>query len=221
MTCTEFERVLPEIIDGGRTIEQEGHLGSCPACWELVRDLHSISIQARLLRSEEAEPNARVWRFIEIALRQEGLIREPQQVEPQPAKIEVSRSRRWWSSAWWLPVSAMLLVSAGVLRYQQRRPVEPTTASKQPVVVSDLTLSDDQQLLQTRDDQQLLETVQTRSPAMLASYQANLKNVNAYIRDAEDSAKNNPNDEEAQRILMNAYAQKSMVYEMALDRSMP
>jgi hypothetical protein len=63
--------------------------------------------------------------------------------------------------------------------------------------------------------------VQTRSPAMLASYQANLKNVNAYIRDAEDSAKNNPNDEEVQRILMNAYEQKSMVYEMALDRSMP
>jgi hypothetical protein len=209
MTCTEFERVLPEIIDGGRTIEQEGHLGSCPACWELVRDLHSISIQARLLRTEEAEPSARVWRFIEIALRQEGLIREPQPAEPQPAKISASRSRRWWSSAWLLPVSAMLLVSAGVLRYQHR-PVDPSTVSKEPVVVSELN-----------DDQQLLQTVQTRSPAMLASYQANLKNVNAYIRDAEDSAKNNPNDEEAQRILMNAYEQKSMVYEMALDRSLP
>jgi hypothetical protein len=211
MTCTEFERVLPEIIDGGRTIEQEGHLGSCPACWELVRDLHSISIQARLLRTEEAEPSARVWRFIEIALRQEGLIREPQQIEPQQAAIAGSRFRRWWSSAWLLPVSAMLLVTAGILRYQHR-PVFSTSISKEPVVMSDLALSDDQQLLQT---------VQTRSPAMLASYQANLKNVNAYIRDAEDSAKNNPNDEEAQRILMNAYAQKSMVYEMALDRSMP
>jgi hypothetical protein len=211
MTCTEFERELPEIIDGGRTIEQEGHLGSCPACWELVHDLHSISSQARLLRTEEAEPSARVWRFIEITLRHEGLIREPSQAEPQQARAAVSPFRRWWSSAWLLPVSAMLLVSAGVLRYQHRS-VNSTTVSKEPVVVSDLALSDDQQLLQT---------VQTRSPAMLASYQANLKNVNAYIRDAEDSAKNNPNDEEAQRILMNAYAQKSMVYEMALDRSMP
>jgi len=202
MTCTEFERVLPEIIDGGRTMEQEGHLGSCPACWELVRDLNSISSQARLLRTEETEPNARVWRFIENALRQEGLIREPQQVEPQ-AKVDVSRFRRWWSSAWLLPVSAMLLVSAGVLRYQHRS-VDPSTVSKE-VEVSDLL---------PNDDQQLLQTVQTRSPAMLASYQANLKNVNAYIRDAEDSAKNNPNDEEVQRILMNAYEQKSMVYEI-------
>jgi hypothetical protein len=207
MTCTEFERVLPEIIDGGRTIEQDGHLGSCPACWELVRDLHSISSQAKLLRTEEAEPSARVWRFIEIALRQEGLIREPQQAEPQQAKIAVSGFRRW-SSAWWLPVSAMLLVSAGVLRYQHRS-IDPTAVNKEPVVVA------------LSDDQQLLQTVETRSPGMLASYQANLKNVNAYIRDAEDSAKNNPNDEEAQRILMNAYEQKSMVYEMALDRSMP
>jgi hypothetical protein len=217
MTCTEFERVLPEIIDGGRTMEQEGHLGSCAACWELVRDLNSISSQARLLRSEEAEPSARVWRSIEIALRQEGLIRDPQQVGPQQAKVAVSRFRPWWSSAWLLPVSAMLLVSAGVLRYQHR-PVGPSTVSKESVVLSDLTLNDDQRLY---DDQQLLQTVQTRSPAMLASYQANLKNVNAYIRDAEDSAKNNPNDEEVQRILMNAYEQKSMVYEMALDRSMP
>jgi hypothetical protein len=211
MTCTEFELLLPEVIDGGRTMEQEGHLVSCPACWELVRDLNSISSQARLLRSEESEPSARVWRFIEISLRQEGLIREPRQVEHQQAKVAVSGFRRWWSSAWLLPVSAMLLVSAGVFRYQHR-PVAPSTVSEKPVVLSDLALNDDQQLLQT---------VETRSPAMLASYQANLKNVNAYIRDAEDSAKNNPNDEEAQRILMNAYEQKSMVYEMALDRSMP
>jgi hypothetical protein len=45
--------------------------------------------------------------------------------------------------------------------------------------------------------------------------------VNAYIEDAEASAKQNPTDEEAQQSLMNAYEQRSMVYEMALDRSQP
>jgi hypothetical protein len=218
MTCTEFERVLPEIIDGSRTIEQEGHLGSCLACRELVHDLNSISSQARLLRSEEAEPNARVWRFIEIALRQEGLIRDPQPVEPQQPKMGVSRFRRWRASAWLLPVSAMLLVSAGVLRYQHRA-TDPATVSKGPDVAFNPEVALNPEV--AYDDQQLLETVETRSPAMLASYQANLKNVNAYIHDAEDSARNNPNDEEAQRILMNAYEQKSMVYEMALERSLP
>ena len=42
-----------------------------------------------------------------------------------------------------------------------------------------------------------------------------------YIRDAEQTVQNDPNDEEAQRSLMAAYEQKAMVYEMALDRSLP
>lgn len=45
--------------------------------------------------------------------------------------------------------------------------------------------------------------------------------MNSYIRDAEQSARANPDDEEAQQYLMNAYEQKAMVYELAMDRSMP
>jgi hypothetical protein len=71
------------------------------------------------------------------------------------------------------------------------------------------------------DDQQLLEVVAARTPSMRASYEANLQNVNAYIRDAEQTVQNDPNDEEAQRSLMAAYDQKAMVYEMALNRSLP
>ncbi len=56
---------------------------------------------------------------------------------------------------------------------------------------------------------------------MRTSYADNLQNVNAYIRDAEQTVQNDPNDEEAQRSLMAAYEQKAMVYEMALDRSLP
>jgi hypothetical protein len=53
---------------------------------------------------------------------------------------------------------------------------------------------------------------------MRESYGANLENADAYIQDAEDAAKNNPNDEEAQRYVINAYEQRAMIYEMALDR---
>jgi hypothetical protein len=52
-------------------------------------------------------------------------------------------------------------------------------------------------------------------------YEANLRDIDAYIQDAEASAKQDPNDEEAQVSLMNAYQQRSMVYEMAMDRSLP
>jgi len=66
-----------------------------------------------------------------------------------------------------------------------------------------------------------MEVVGSRTPSMRTSYADNLQNVNAYIRDAEQTVQNDPNDEEAQRSLMAAYEQKAMVYEMALDRSLP
>ena len=67
----------------------------------------------------------------------------------------------------------------------------------------------------------MLAAVASRSPAMQAQYASNLQNVNAYIRDAEESAQADPNDEEAQQIVMDAYEQRAAVYEMALDRSLP
>jgi len=76
MTCEEFERVLRELGDSHH-IEQEAHLKSCSACSDLVSDLSAISHQARLLQGCE-EPSPWVWNSIEAALRQEGLIRQPE-----------------------------------------------------------------------------------------------------------------------------------------------
>jgi predicted anti-sigma-YlaC factor YlaD len=83
MTCEELERVLPELGDG-HTIEQEAHLKSCSACSDLVADLNAISQQARLLQGSE-QPSPWIWNSIEVALQQEGLIRQPHLVRSQPA----------------------------------------------------------------------------------------------------------------------------------------
>ena len=74
MNCAEFQEILPEVFEGGRTAEQESHLKSCSACSGLVAELDLIAREARQLQ-EGAEPNPRVWNSIEIALRQEGIIR--------------------------------------------------------------------------------------------------------------------------------------------------
>ncbi len=74
MTCEEFERVLPE-VENDRSREQKFHLDACTSCADLVADLNAISQQARLLRDTD-EPSPRVWNSIEVALLQEGLIRE-------------------------------------------------------------------------------------------------------------------------------------------------
>ena len=210
MTCEEFERVLPE-LGSGHNIEQEEHLKSCSACSDLVADLSSISQQARLLQASE-EPSPWVWNSIEVALQQEGLIRQPQQAQARTLAPLLG-----WKLRWLVPAAAMFLVVFGVLMFQrgtgqphvvqqQTQPVGVVTAGLQPMA---------------GDDLQLLRTVGERMPSMQAEYEANLRSVNAYIQDAERSAHSDPNDEVAQQYLRNAYQQKAMVYEMALDRSLP
>ena len=70
------------------------------------------------------------------------------------------------------------------------------------------------------EDQQILDAVAVQAPMMKASYEDNLRSVNAYIRDAEQSVEQNPYDEEARQYPMEAYEQKAMLYDMALNRSL-
>jgi hypothetical protein len=45
--------------------------------------------------------------------------------------------------------------------------------------------------------------------------------LNDYIRDSQSVVNENPNDEEARRSLMEAYQQKALLFELAMDRSLP
>lgn len=273
MTCAEFEHLLPEIVDGPRTAEQEAHLTSCRACAGVVADLHLISQQAGALQAAEepdprvwnsiagtlgqwqsemdliseqaralqaseepsprvwssiqatlgqwqsemdavageagrladVEPSPRVWNSLEIALREEGLIRQPQR-----DRLVAAASPRRWGWAWLAPLAAVLLVTGTMVYERGDAPV-----AMQRIAVGKLATAT------LNEDQQMLEAVASRAPAMRAVYESNLRNVNAYISDAEQTVKNDPTDEAAQESLVNAYEQKSMLYEMALDRSLP
>jgi malate synthase len=218
MNCAEFQEFLPDVIDGGRTAEQEAHLRSCLLCAELIAELNLISSEAPQL-AEFADPSPRVWNSLEIALRREGLIREPQRgLELVPP---VKRS---WTLAWLAPVATMAVLAFGVFVYQraahEHQPVAQVPTSV-PAVTNLKAGRNLKNVSNMNDDRQLLEAVASRSPAMQAQYASNLQNVNAYIRDAEESAQADPNDVEAQQIVMDAYEQRAAVYEMALDRSLP
>jgi hypothetical protein len=217
MNCTQFQEILPDVIDGGRNAEQEAHLQSCPLCSSLVADLHLIAGEARQLQ-EFADPAPRVWNSIEIALRQEGLIRDP---ELRPTLLPPLK--RHWSLAWLAPVSVAALLAFGVFVYQRvaHQPQVANAPVVVPAAVSNIQTAKNLKIVNTKDDQQLLEAVGSRSPAIQAAYASNLENVNAYIRDAEESAQADPNDEEAQQLVMDAYEQRATIYEMALDRSLP
>jgi len=216
MNCAEFERFLPDILDSDRTAEQESHLKFCSTCSDLLSDLKAISQQARLLQGSD-EPSRRVWNSIEIALRQEGLIRPP---ERELILIQgFSRRRRM---TWLVPVAAALVVAFGVLRYERRPAVRQAGPLVSPTLVAEAPPAGPAtRRWSPGSDEQLLKLVSSHSPTLLASYQADLRDVNSYIRDAEQSVETNPNDAEAQQYLMDAYDQKAMVYEMALNRSLP
>jgi hypothetical protein len=222
MNCREFQRVLPELMEGGGNAEQEGHVACCSPCSNLVSDLKAISSAARLLQGSE-EPSPRVWNSLEIALRQEGLIRQP-----PPSSRSISAPSRRWRLAWLAPAAAAVVIISGLI-LSRRRVEEPRVAQSPAAPLSSTSLPARAATAGAvayftgvaNDDQQLLEEIGSRSPAMRAEYAANLQTVNAYIRDAEESAKEDPSDQEAQQSVMNAYEQRAMVYQMALDRSLP
>jgi hypothetical protein len=176
----------------------------------LVAELLVIACSAGDLRAAH-EPDPRVWKFIEASLRREGLIR------PQRRSLSLlpSLGSQWSWARWLLPAAALLLVSLGI--YLRQRSQTTDTAAQNvitvPVAVSDAAVAG-------LNDDDLLQEVGQQSPALQEQYADNLRHVNQYIQDAKNTVAADPNDEEARRTLMEAYEQKAMLFELALDRSL-
>lgn len=71
------------------------------------------------------------------------------------------------------------------------------------------------------DDQQLIAQVSAVDPAARGAYESSLREANSYIADAQLEAQRDPNDAAAQELLLDAYQQKAMLYQMAIARSLP
>jgi len=112
MTCSEFQRELPEFMEEGGSAELQAHIRSCTECSGLVTTLESIVREARNLQASE-EPSPRVWNSIEIVLRQEKLIRDPQP-ERRHSIIPSLRQHRG-IAAGLVPTAAVILVEAADL----------------------------------------------------------------------------------------------------------
>lgn len=68
------------------------------------------------------------------------------------------------------------------------------------------------------EDQQFLSAVSTLAPSMRDSYENQLREVNADIRETQAYVDRNPGDADARQHLMDAYQQKALLYQIALDR---
>jgi len=194
--------------ESGRSAEQRAHLKHCPDCAKLVADLLVIACAAGDLRAAH-EPHPRVWKSIEASLRREGLVR------PQRRGLSLlpSLGSQWSWARWMAPAAALLLISMGIyLRQNTRTHVPPQQVSPQAKV-------DHQVTIDGLNDSDLLQEIAQQTPALQEQYTDNLRRVNQYIQDAKDIVAADPNDEEARRSLMEAYQEKAMLFELALDRS--
>ncbi len=240
MNCADVQHVLPEMIDGSGSPEYQAHLKSCPECSELVSDLDLIASESKQL-AEVDEPADRVWVRIAAELRAEGIIREAEATPARPVLVPSSGRRRW--NAWWLvPVAAALVVAGSyviqprpastiaekpAVTVPQQAPAvaQPTPAVTQPAPVVAkakkapvlIPFPKDNAIASEQDDQEFLREVSRRAPMMRATYENQLRTVNSYIHDAQAYAEANPGDEDARQHLMDAFEQKSMLYQMALD----
>lgn len=205
MNCVELQQSLAEVEDGSMP-EQRAHLVACPACSTLVKELDLIIAAAGQLQAAD-EPSARVWNSISIALRQEGLIRPQRATRPPVSSFGAS----WGAARWLVPAAAMVLLAVGIY---VRRESLPQPVAQQASLAMASTNPD-------LNDDDLMQEIAANAPAMKTEYAENLRRVNESIREAQGFLDQSPDDEDARRSLMDAYHQKSMLFEMAMERSLP
>jgi hypothetical protein len=215
MTCAEFQKVLPYIIETGGNAEEEQHLRECHVCSDLVNDLRYIAEQAKLLVPME-EPPPKVWDGIRGSLEREGLVR------PARARGRLLGSQSWGAIPWVAGLALLILVAFGAFVYQRARVEQLKAETTSPTATAEngdrdglATRSNLRTVSTDQDDEQILQQVSASQPAMTSSFRDNLKQVNASIADAKKAVQEKPDDADTRQALIRAYQQKAMLYEMA------
>ena len=123
----------------------------------------------------------------------------PAPVTPPAASAAVSASA---------PASALSSAPQQLAKKKSAKPNDVVASAAKPAAEPE----------PSAEDQQFLSVVSTRAPSMRATYENQLKAVNAHIREVQAYLDRNPGDAEARQHLMDAYQQKALLYQIALDR---
>ena len=208
MNCQKFQEALPYIIESGGNAEEEEHLRTCPACAGLVEDLKYIAMQAKLLLPMH-DPSPRVWTGIEQSLRRQGMLQEGRMSLMGHVNV-LPQAKSWTPVGWAMAALALTAFTFLLINYH---PQLPQTSNSAQNVNAPLPLKP--------EDEQLVSKVSQQAPAERGAYEESLREVNAYISDAEQAVAGDPEDAVAREQLVNAYQQREIVYQMATARAMP
>lgn len=222
MNCTEFQRELPDIIENGGSAEQMAHLKSCAVCSDLVKDLKYIADAAKLLVPME-EPSPRVWQGIEKSLKNEGLVRPAGGPErPEPFLMPGAKFLHPFAYGQTFQRFRVTITTAAfviVIIFALIAYVRSNNNHQKTLVAQSRMDSNPSAAIADQADQMVLNQVSAQHPAMRATYENNMRNVDTYITDAKQSVAEDPDDQNARDQLMNAYEQKDALYGMAMDQA--
>lgn len=122
-----------------------------------------------------------------------------------------TQTKSWTPVGWLMALAAITVFAAVLVNYKPHLPTTQSTAQNSSVQSSQLA----------RDDQQVISRMSQEDPAVGRAYEESLKETNAYISDAEQAVRLDPEDAVAQQQLVEAHAQKQMLYQMATARALP
>ncbi len=123
------------------------------------------------------------------------------------------------ASATPVPTPASALATEQLAKTSTKLVLPAESAAKSSTRTSaEIAVTTDPELEPSTEDQQFLSVVSTRVPSMRAAYENQLQAVNADIREVQSYLRQNPGDLEARQHLMDAYQQKALLYQLALDR---
>jgi len=207
MNCYEIQLKISECLDGevrpSETSNLQEHLSRCRECWRIYADLKFIKETAAEL--DHSEPAASVWSAISAQLAAEGI-------------IEAKRSSFWerifpasFSSSLKpaLAGAILALIIVGTIYFVRSPAREPSLSTEAAVLleVKKAELHYQQAIEDLKDVSQ--KRLQSLSPELSQIFADNLATMDYYLKECQDTVRNNPDNPLVHRYLLVAYEKKA------------
>ena len=220
MVCTQCQEFISDYIDGllelGEQSKVERHLADCEPCRAVRDDLLQIVHFSHQL--PEQAPSTALWARIQTELAKE-----------QPAGAS-ARFRMWWArlreqhfnlSLPQLAASAAALtivLSLGIIVFRRDSAVQTNLSAVTPGAVERLSSASNAEYDALEQQiNRLSENIEQKkgawAPELRATYERNLVYVNQSLAECRHQVNEDPADDTAQELMLNAYREKLRLLE--------
>ena len=215
MVCTQCQEILSEYIDGalelGEQVNIERHLADCESCRAMRDDLLQIVHFSHQLPLQS--PSPALWSRIrsDVDSLHTGVWSRPQRWFARVRALNFNLSIPQLAAG---AAALVVVVSlSAIVSQRDGRSLQPAASSVASVANADVTP------LSSSDFQQLEKQISTLSatveqkktswdPELRSEFERNLYYIDQSLVECRHQLKNNPADDVAQELMLNAYREK-------------